>query len=174
MTDTRQKALVWALRFLLVLFGLMTAFLFYASLKAFAVTLADHRWQEWYFGIHVLFYLPVFAALVEAWNITTAIGRNNSFCQANVRRLRRISRYALVAAAVDTVMLLSRAITKSYTPMLIDTEVTVEAGFLSPDGMTIWCIVIGLGAVAVAVAAAALSYLTAKAATIQDENDLTI
>ena len=108
----------------------------------------------------VFFWLalaPVVAALAYAYRIFTEIGRDNSFCRENALRLRIISRLALA----DTVWCMAAMIA-----LLI-------LNVLHPGVFLLMLAVIVFGA-AVAVAAAALSHLTLKAASLQDENDLTI
>lgn len=101
--------------------------------------------------------LPVIAALGLGWRIFDEIGRDNSFCLANARRLKVIS----YLAAGDTVL------TLVYSLILLPMNALYPAQLLLHLGI----IFVG---VAVAIATAALSHLTHKAALLQDENDLTI
>lgn len=115
----------------------------------------------WLFWPCLIFFwiteLVVLAALWQAWRIFTEIGRDNSFCAENARRLRTISRLALTDCGLYTVC----AVVLALLGALHDWSVFVFAGI----------VVFGL---AVAAAAAALSHLTFKAAAMKDENDLTI
>lgn len=99
--------------------------------------------------------IPIAIALALFWNICTDIGRDNSFCHENARRLSGIGFCALLDTgycAIGTVVI----------------ELLV--------GSPIW--VLGLGActvgLAIALAAFLLSHLVLKAADLKDENDLTI
>ena len=99
----------------------------------------------------------VAAALAFAWRIFAEIGRDNSFCAENARRLRIISGLALtdtlLCAAGIVALFLLRA--------------------LHPGVFLLLLLITAVGA-GITVAAAALSHLTLKAAVLQDENDLTV
>ena len=101
--------------------------------------------------------VPVVTALWFAYQIFAEIGHDNSFSKENAMRLRVISRLALA----DTVA------------CLIAMAVLLVLNALHPGVFLLILAVIVVGA-AVTVAAAALSHLTLKAASLQDENDLTI
>ena len=104
-----------------------------------------------------LTFIPVAVSLVLAWNIFTQIGRDNSFCHKNALRLRCISRLALADTAAYFIALIAVFVLagEEYRMMLLFFGIIVM-GF---------CFT---------VAAAALSHLTEKAASLKDENDLTI
>ena len=101
--------------------------------------------------------VPCYAALWLGWRIFTEIGRNNSFCRENARRLRIISRLALLDTAVYVALSLFLC----------------AVGLGHPSLALVLAAVILFGA-AVTVCAAALSHLTQKAADLKDDNDLTI
>lgn len=101
--------------------------------------------------------IVVAVALFYGWRIFTEIGRDNSFCAANARRLRSISRLALI----DTMLCLAAIVAL----LLLNA--------LHPGVFLLMLLVAVIGA-GITVAAAALSHLTMKAARLQDENDLTI
>ena len=108
-------------------------------------------------GIVAASAIPGFIALWLAWGIFTQIGRNNSFCAENARRLRAISRLALGDTCVYVVM-------------------AVAVLVLGPKHPSVPLIFVALtlfGA-AVTVVCAALSHLTQKAADLKSDNDLTI
>lgn len=98
-----------------------------------------------------------YAALCLAYMIGVEIGRNNSFCTENARRLRLISRLALT----DTLLYMA------LTGVLL---------FLNPIHPSVLFILMSviLFGVAATVAAAGLSHLTQKAADLKSESDLTI
>ncbi len=115
-------------------------------------------WLEW--PCLILFWcamIPVAAALWQGWRIFGEIGRDNSFCPENARRLRIVSYLALG----DTVACFAAMI------------VLLFLNALHPAVFLLLLAVVVFGA-AVGVAAATLSHLTMKAAVMQDENDLTI
>lgn len=128
---------------------------------SFRILAAEHPEAAWLtFPRLIVFWIaliPVIVALWQGWQIFGEIGRDNSFCLENARRLKIIS----YLAAGDTVLVVIYAIILAFARSL----------FLSV--ILLHLIVIFVG-VAVAVAAAALSHLTRKAALMQDENDLTI
>ena len=85
------------------------------------------------------------------------IGRDNSFCHENARRLSICGNLALA----DTVLYLAAGCVLGFMHLLHIT-------------LLIAGIVICSIGVAVAVCCAALSHLTRKAADMQSENDLTV
>lgn len=101
--------------------------------------------------------IPVILALWQGWRIFGEIGRDNSFCPENARRLKIIS----YLAAGDTVLVLVYSLALFFLNALYPAQIVLHLGVLF----------IGI---AVTVAAAALSHLTHKAAVLQDENELTI
>jgi len=101
--------------------------------------------------------VPVVVALAEAWEIFGQIGRDNSFCMENARRLRVVS----YLAAGDTALI------------IVSMTVLAILNALHPGVFLMMLAVLILGTAA-AVASAALSHLTAKAAALKAENDLTI
>ena len=101
--------------------------------------------------------IPVALALWYAWKIFGEIGRDNSFCRENARRLRVISWLALT----DTVLCVLAMI------------VLLLLNALHPGIFLLMLLIAVIGA-GLTVAAAALSHLTLKAAILQEESDLTI
>ena len=101
--------------------------------------------------------VPVALALWFGWRIFGEIGRDNSFCPANARRLRAISHLALA----DTILCVVAILT------------LLALGALHP-GILLLLLLISVVGAGLTVAAAALSHLTMKAAALQEESDLTI
>ena len=101
--------------------------------------------------------LPVLAALVLAWLIFAEIGRDNSFCMANARRLRAISILALIDTLLYVVWIVMLGLLRVLHP-----------------GVLIGSVCIVFMGVGFTVGAAALSHLAQKAAALKDENDLVI
>lgn len=101
--------------------------------------------------------IVVAAALWFAWRIFGEIGRDNSFCRQNARRLTVISRLALA----DTVL------------CILAIVLLILLGAMHP-GILLLMILIAVVGAGITAAAAALSHLTLKAALLQEENDLTV
>lgn len=101
--------------------------------------------------------LPVLAVAVCAWLIGGEIGRDNSFCLENAARLR----FCCFMAVTDTALYLIGGIVLASLHAL---------------HIGIALLILGICAVGVActVLFASLSHLTARAAAMQSENDLTI
>ena len=107
-----------------------------------------------------LFWLgmvPVVIALWHGWKIFGQIGRDNSFCEENARRLRMISLLALGDTLLCVIGAVFLLICSALHPSILLALILIA--------------LIGLG---VFVASAALSYLTWKAAILKEENDLTV
>lgn len=105
----------------------------------------------------VLSAVPCFASLWLGWGIFTEIGRNNSFCQENARRLRTISRLALMDTVVYIVLFAA----------------LFSLGAAHPSVVLIYGVIVLFGAT-MTIVCAALSHLTKKAADLKSDNDLTI
>lgn len=101
--------------------------------------------------------VPVIVALGLGFRIFGEIGRDNSFCPENARRLKIIS----YLAAGDTILVLLYSLALLPMNALYPAQMLLHLGILFVG-------------VAVTVASAALSHLTHKAAVLQDENELTI
>ena len=122
-----------------------------------------------------LMLLPPLVVFWDAWNIFTQIGKNNSFCLENARRLRRISFCALTDTVLDVVLLIYGVVHRFRFVSQFATDDIIMAAL--DDDMflaVVRFLFVAFIGVAVTVAAAALSHLTLKAADLQDENDLTI
>lgn len=101
--------------------------------------------------------VPVAVALWEGWRVFGEIGRDNSFCTENARRLRVVSRLALGDTLLCVAVMMGLLLANALHP-----------------GVFLLMLLIAFAGAVIAIAAAALSHLTLKAAAIQDENDLTI
>ena len=101
--------------------------------------------------------IPVMVFMALVWKMATEIGRDNSFCHENAKRLRTCSHLALA----DVIL------------YLIAGCVFGAMNLLHPALIIAGVIICSIGA-AVAVCCAALSHLTRKAADMQAENDLTV
>ena len=122
-----------------------------------------------------LMLLPPLLVFWDAWKIFTQIGKNNSFCVENARRLRRISFCALADTVLDVILLVYGVVDRfRFVSRFAPDDVIMAA--LDDDMFlaVVKFLFVAFIGVAVTVAAAALSHLTLKAADLQDENDLTI
>ena len=159
----RQKELSLWLRVLVWVVGLflILACIFLAPVIAQEAQLAvpEHQEAAWWGTLAFLYVSAMVGAwaLIEAYLIFRDIGRDRSFTQVNADRLRTVSLLALA----DTILYVAAA------------GVMLALRALSPGSIVVLGAVILFGAGASA-ASAALSHLTAKAASIQDDNDLTI
>ena len=121
-----------------------------------------------------LMLLPPLLVFWDAWKIFTQIGKNNSFCVENARRLRRIRFCALADTVLDVILLVYGVIHRfRFVASFAPDDIMKELGedlFLA----AVRFLFVAIIGVAITVAAAALSHLTLKAAHLQDENDLTI
>ena len=104
-----------------------------------------------------LSFLPCLLALGAFFLICREIGRDNSFCRANVRRLVFIA-----GCAVCGILL------------CVCQVVMMAAAWALHPGVLLLCMMICLFGVMVAAAAAILSHLVEKACVLREENELTI
>ena len=141
-----------------VLCAVMGALFMPFAFRTLAAENPEAAWLTWpRLIIFWIALIPVIVALWQGWQIFGEIGRDNSFCPENARRLKIIS----YLAAGDTVLVVIYAV------------ILAMAHSLFLPVILLHLVVIFVG-IAVAVAAAALSHLTHKAAVLQDENELTI
>lgn len=158
----KQKELSVWLRCIIVLIGaavLFLAIVFVPDLGEEAVRVNPNlAWLYLPCLLYIWFTaLPVFAALVIAWLIFAEIGRDNSFCLANARRLRTISFLALTDTLLYILWTIALGVLHALHPGVL---------------VGVICIVfMGLG---FTVGTAALSHLTKKAADLKADSDLTI
>lgn len=161
-----QKELSVLLKIVIVVLGvfLVAVLIFFVPLlgKTVSAYYEDAPVRRVFFGavvpgIVAVSSLPGFVSLGLAWAIFTEIGRNNSFCDANAKRLRLISRLALGDTCVYVVLAVA----------------VLALGPQHPSVPLIFVAVTLFGA-AVTVCCAALSHLTKKAADLKSDSDLTI
>ena len=171
----KQKELSILLRAVVVL--CMLVWLVFANWfgRMLGLAIVDEAYVLAYPLLLCLMLLPPLVVFWDAWNIFTQIGKNNSFCVENARRLRRISHCALTDTVLDIVLLVYGVI---YKFRISAAYASSDSFFSQLDGDVFGAVIrflfIAFIGVAVTVAAAALSHLTLKAADLQDENDLTI
>lgn len=102
-------------------------------------------------------YLPCLGALVAFYRICMEIGRDNSFCRENVRRLLFIA-----GCAVTGILL------------CVTQAVLMAAAQALHPGVLLLCLLICLFGITVAAAAAILSHLVEKACDLREDHDLTV
>lgn len=158
----KQKELSRWLRVVVVIGWIACALLSVVVVPKLATDAATD-WPEYAYlampclAIFWLGMVPVVLALWYAWRIFGEIGRDNSFCRENARRLRVISWLALADTVLCVVSMIALLLLNALHPGI----------FL----LMLLIAVIGAG---LTVAAAALSHLTLKAAILQEDSDLTI
>ena len=158
----RQKELSRWLRAIVVLgwigCAVLSAVVLPTLAREAAVAAPELAYLRWpYLGLFWVGMVPVVLALWHAWCIFGEIGRDNSFCEENARRLRIISLLALgdtIFCAVGAIGLFA-------------------CNALHP-GLFLLALLICLIGLCLFVATAALSHLTLKAALLQEESDLTV
>lgn len=101
--------------------------------------------------------IPVYIALWNAWRIFCNIGKNNSFCFENSSRLKNIS----YLASADTFLYIAAAVA------------LVSLNVLGWNALIFIVIIVFIG-FAMAIVCSSLSHLVDKAASLKEENDLTI
>lgn len=101
--------------------------------------------------------LPCYTVLGYGWQIAGEIGRDNSFCYQNARRLQRVA----ALAAGDTAFFFAGNL------------LLLILGYSHPGIAFLGCLIVFAG-IAVAVAATVASHLVYKAAALREENELTI
>ena len=170
----KQKELSILLRAVVVL--CMLVWLVFANWfgRMLGLAIVDGAYVLAYPLLLCLMLLPPLVVFWDAWNIFAQIGKNNSFCVENARRLRRISFCALADTVLDVVLLVYGVINRfQFIASFAPDDVMKAMGDDLFMAVVRFLFVAFIG-VAVTVAAAALSHLTLKAAQLQDENDLTI
>ncbi|MBE6936611.1 MAG: DUF2975 domain-containing protein [Ruminococcaceae bacterium] len=158
----KQKLLSVCLELCTVVIALIAALvLLYLLPGEAAWMLADTPRLEWlYLPTMILVrlsFLPCLLALGAFFLICREIGRDNSFCRANVRRLVFIA-----GCAVCGIVLCMAQV------------VMMAAAWALHPGILLLSMMICLFGVMVAAAAAILSHLVEKACVLREENELTI
>lgn len=121
---------------------------------------ANPNWEappQWMTGVMWVSLIPMVWFLVLVWQMAVEIGRDNSFCMSNAKRLKTCSHLALADTVLYGVAAIVMALMESLVPRIL-----------------MWIMVLLAVGVAMAVCCAALSHLTRKAADLKAENDLTI
>lgn len=101
--------------------------------------------------------IPVYISLWKAWKIFCNIGKNNSFCFENALGLKHIS----YLSSVDAFLYVAAAM------------VLLSMDALGWNALIFIVVIVFMG-IAIAIVCSSLSHLVDKAATLKEENDLTI
>lgn len=118
------------------------------------------EFSSWYWPWLTFLWLtaiPCYIALVSGWKIVTEIGRDQSFCIENAKRLRLIS----ILAAIDSAF------------VFVGNIVFLLLNMTHP-GVFLIALFVVFGGIALTAVFAALSHMVLKAAKLREENDLTI
>lgn len=157
-----QNKIAKALKIFTVCVGVVAAFFFFFYIPVIiweiSVMEPEAAWLRWpgtigMWAIALLCYL----ALWEFWRICTRIGRDDSFCRENASSMLHIG---ILAFAVGVLIL-------GGTIFLMVIEYLNAAGMLVI--FFVLCVAAGIGILCVA-----LSRLIENAASLKEENDLTI
>lgn len=158
----KQKELSIWLRIVTAVIGLLVVFACAVLAPMFGAELAAGYPEAAYMFAPCMIYVclaavPVIIALVFAWIIFTEIGRDNSFCEDNSRRLKYIGHMFFFEAIYIAGGIVALALMGYGQPGII---LLMLFGMLCSLGAAVIC--------------AALSHLTYKAYLIKKDNDLTI
>ncbi len=121
---------------------------------------AEPEFSSWYYpwlSFAWITAIPCFTVLVIFWGICKNIEADNSFCEENSIRLKRISQLAAIDSAL----------------VMIGNVVLFLLSMNHPGIFIIMLLVVFIG-IAITVLAAALSHLLYKAWKLKEENELTI
>ena len=164
----KQKELSILLRGIVALCALPWLLLAYAYGKTLVLCFLEPDYVLAPTALICLMLALVLLAMIDAWLIFTRIGQNNSFCKANANALKRISLYALTATGLDLLLIV-------YTIIHLGDPLVVGNILLHTTHYELlFLLFVAVGGVCATIVTAALSHLTLKAASLQDENDLTI
>ena len=163
MKHISYKRLAALLRTGLIVAALVCAAVFFWFLpelgRGIAKTDPEYAWAFWPCLIFAwLFAVPVFWAMGRMWDVFGRIGRGAAFCKENAAAMRTVSRLAFFDAVLVPAGIITLALLGVGSPGLM---------VLAMPLGTMACALVG-------VMAMALSRLVADAATLQDENDLTV
>ncbi|MCH5296363.1 MAG: DUF2975 domain-containing protein [Ruminococcus sp.] len=157
-----QKSLSKWMKLILFIFGLFGIALFGVIVPVVGLDLKDtypefaYAFVPWMIFIFIT-AVPCYAVLVIGWKVASSIGDDESFSNANARRLKHVSVLALATSvyyfAGNVVFLLLN---------------------MNHPGTLIVSLFITFIGIAISAASAILSYLVKKAAKLQEESDLTI
>lgn len=140
--------------------GLFLCFWLFPFLGKELISQKGVSYEEWYYPWLFLCWavvLPCYFILFQFWGIVKEIGNDNSFCQENVVRLKKISQSCMVSLLI----------------LFVGNIVYFIMGW-NQLGAFLLCMVIVCAGLVLAVLSAALSHLVYKAVMLKEENELTI
>ena len=142
--------------------GLLVLIVCVLVLPEFAKELANNSPELSYMYSPCLIYavlasVPIFISLAFAWQIFTEIGKDNSFCAENAKRLKNIGQMFLF----EGIYIIGGAVAL----------VIMDLGY---PGVVIPMLFFALLSLGATVVCSALSHLTYKAYQMKCDNDLTI
>ena len=108
-------------------------------------------------GAAFVLWLPILVMGINSWKMFTRIGNNNSFCPENTQALRSVSVLSLFECVLLALAGVACLVTGIYS-----------------YGLLALIVLLMFICLALSAISAALSHLTLKATSIQDENDLTV
>ena len=156
------KTLSKWLKFVIIGVGICALFIFLYLLPSYGLTAKEiapeYAFAFWPWLIFLwIAAIPCFAALVLCWMIATNIARDKSFSQENSNHLRWIARLGAGDSAF----------------FFVGNIVLLLCGMSHP-GIVLIAMVVVFAGITITVAAACLSHLVKKAASLQEQSDLTI
>lgn len=157
----QRELSIW-LKGLLLMSGVLGLFLCFGLAPNMGSTLAESDPSRAHLFWPCLLFIwiaciPIYMALYQAWMIFKNVGEDNSFCEENMLRLKKVSRLSIIV-----VLMYSCA---AFWLLIVD---------LVNFYIFLAIFVILFASIFVAVSSAVLSHLVNKAVELQKENDLTI
>ncbi len=158
-----QKALSKWLKMAIIAVGVFGLFLYVFLIPYYGYFLAYVEYPEFsYFYVPWLVFLsvsglPCYAVLVLGWLISSNIGRDRSFSEANSKYLKWIA----ILAGADSIYFFIG-------------DVGLWFAGMNHPGVALFLLSVELIGIPVTIAAAVLSHLVHRAAVLQEQNDLTI
>lgn len=116
----------------------------------------EPRYLPWLIFVSVAEFICLLM-LIPAWRISSRIEKGNSFCKANVKDLKLISRLMLI----DSVYFIIGAVVLFFLDMNFRTS-------------TLLMFIVFFAGIVISLFAEGLARLVNKGTNIQDENDLTV
>lgn len=157
-----QKSLSKWMKIILFIFGLCGIAIFGLVIPVIGSDLKN-EYPEFAFAFIpwlvfiLIMAIPCYAVLVLGWKIASSIGNDNSFSNANAKRLKYVSVLALVTSIYN--------FAGNVVFLLLN---------MNHPGILLASLFITFVGIAISAASAILSYLVRKAAKLQEQSDLTI
>ncbi|HBM98777.1 MAG TPA: DUF2975 domain-containing protein [Ruminococcus sp.] len=157
-----QKSLSKWMKIILFIFGLCGIAIFGLVIPVIGSDLKNEYLEFAFAFIPWLVFIlimaiPCYAVLVLGWKIASSIGNDNSFSNANAKRLKYVSVIALVTSIYN--------FAGNVVFLLLN---------MNHPSILIFSLFVTFVGIAISAASAILSYLVRKAAKLQEQSDLTI